>query len=347
MVPINFEYDPDFLKEEIRDDYLVSSEMKTLWLFELDVLNEFIRVCDKYNLTYWADGGTLLGAVRHQGFVPWDDDIDILMPRKDYEQFLKVASTEFEYPYFVTSPQNSYQRTLLTKLIRLDTTQISYILPQVSYDSSEPKDIFGDSFKFIPPRGEDAMTNEQPPCIGIDIFCADNCPDTQSERDMFQRHLLQLRDAYQGAFFEFLFAYKDSTKTEEEFIEIKNKMKERLNDYLCGVQSYNDKDTQFIFNNNFPEHPIDYQLKYKEDYDEVISLPFEMLTIKCPKGYERALDSMYTKRAGGVSWKTPVRDLSYHSQARLFLDFDTPYTEYSKPFFNKPEDLIKIPNIQQ
>ena len=52
MVPINLDYDPSFLEEEVREDYLVTSKMKKLWLVELDILNKFVQVCDKYNITY-------------------------------------------------------------------------------------------------------------------------------------------------------------------------------------------------------------------------------------------------------------------------------------------------------
>ena len=60
MIPINLEYDPKFLEEEERDGYLVSAEMKKLWLVELDILNKFIQVCEKNNLMYWADAGRLV-----------------------------------------------------------------------------------------------------------------------------------------------------------------------------------------------------------------------------------------------------------------------------------------------
>lgn len=66
-------------------------EMKAL---ELDILVQFAQYCDKHNLRYYLYAGTLLGAVRHQGFIPWDDDIDVVMPRPDYERFQELAMRE-------------------------------------------------------------------------------------------------------------------------------------------------------------------------------------------------------------------------------------------------------------
>ena len=63
---------------------------------ELELLNEFVRICDKNKLTYFLVGGSLLGAVRHSGFIPWDDDIDVGMPRKDYDKFLKIVTKELK-----------------------------------------------------------------------------------------------------------------------------------------------------------------------------------------------------------------------------------------------------------
>ena len=100
MVPLQLKIDETFFLPEERNGYMVSSEMKKVWAVELDLLNEFARVCDKYRLKWFAHAGTMLGAVRHHGFIPWDDDIDVVMPREDYERLCSIGSSEFSRPYF-------------------------------------------------------------------------------------------------------------------------------------------------------------------------------------------------------------------------------------------------------
>ena len=73
-----------FLAPEIICDFYVDENRKKLWLVSLDLLSELDRVCRKYELRYFLFFGSLLGAIRHKGFIPWDDDIDIAMPRNDF-----------------------------------------------------------------------------------------------------------------------------------------------------------------------------------------------------------------------------------------------------------------------
>ena len=75
--------------------------MPKLQQMECDMLQEFIAICEKYNLRYYAISGTALGAVRHKGFIPWDDDVDIAMPREDYDRFLAVAGKHLSKHLFL------------------------------------------------------------------------------------------------------------------------------------------------------------------------------------------------------------------------------------------------------
>ena len=75
--------------------------LREIQLFELQMLKDVVKVCDDNNITYIISSGTLLGAVRYGGFIPWDDDIDIDMPLPDYKKFLKIAQRELGEKYFV------------------------------------------------------------------------------------------------------------------------------------------------------------------------------------------------------------------------------------------------------
>lgn len=92
-----------FFEPEWICDFYVDEKRKKIWAVELDILRKIHEVCEKHNLIYFLNWGSLLGAVRHNGFVPWDDDLDIMMPRDDYDRFLALQA-EFDEPYFLQIP---------------------------------------------------------------------------------------------------------------------------------------------------------------------------------------------------------------------------------------------------
>lgn len=81
------------------EDKTVAAAQKVM----LEILLEIHRICMENHITYWLEAGTLLGAIRHKGFIPWDDDCDVSMPRKDYEKFLKIAQDKL--------PENMFLQT--------------------------------------------------------------------------------------------------------------------------------------------------------------------------------------------------------------------------------------------
>lgn len=92
-------------KEIVRDGYIVPKNLYDLWQVELEILDKVDYICKKHEIKYFLMYGTLIGAIRHKGFIPWDDDIDIMMTRENYDKFLNIAQAELGSEYFL---QNTY-----------------------------------------------------------------------------------------------------------------------------------------------------------------------------------------------------------------------------------------------
>ncbi|WP_061019354.1 LicD family protein [Vibrio splendidus] len=109
------------MKEKVDSKTLRSAQFKML-----DILISVDEICKRNDISYWLDGGTLLGAVRHKGFIPWDDDIDICMTRQDFNKFIKLTSDQFPSDLFLQTPKTDnfyFKRTLPCK-VRLNNTKV-------------------------------------------------------------------------------------------------------------------------------------------------------------------------------------------------------------------------------
>lgn len=119
--------------------------MNELQQKERDLLKIFIDFCDKNKLTYFLVGGTLLGAIRHKGFIPWDDDIDVAMPREDYDKFIVLASKHFTKDkdvFFQNYRTDKYYPYVFSKLRDSNTTFIEKIYKHVDMNHGVYIDIF-------------------------------------------------------------------------------------------------------------------------------------------------------------------------------------------------------------
>lgn len=118
-------------------------ELKQLQNCFLAMLKDLDEVCKKHDICYMAAGGTALGAIRHKGFIPWDDDADIIMPRADLEKFKKIFSSEMGDRYEMTSPNSDFQLESMISAIYLKNT---YKAPFLTYNAPFPKGVHIDIF---------------------------------------------------------------------------------------------------------------------------------------------------------------------------------------------------------
>ncbi len=97
-----------------------NSELRELQLAELENMRMFSEICDKHNLRYFLIGGTMLGAIRHKGFIPWDDDMDVGMPRPDYERFIEIAPQELPEGFaFLNYKKNEDYKRYFSRVVNL------------------------------------------------------------------------------------------------------------------------------------------------------------------------------------------------------------------------------------
>ena len=122
----NLIFPPSFFEDEVREGFLVTTMMKRYWASQLKVLSLVDAICRRHNLKWFADYGTLLGAVRHGGFIPWDDDLDICMLREDWNTFFEVAENELPEGFKVlTVRNNSEYEEIIGRVVNSSTIDTS------------------------------------------------------------------------------------------------------------------------------------------------------------------------------------------------------------------------------
>lgn len=101
----NLTFPSEFFEDEVREGFFISGMMKRYWAAQLVVLSEIAKICKKHKIPWYVDYGTLIGVIRHMGFVPWDDDLDICMMRSDYTRFFEIAKKELPPDYTINTLQ--------------------------------------------------------------------------------------------------------------------------------------------------------------------------------------------------------------------------------------------------
>ena len=282
---------------ESQSSYAVSDQMKKVWQVEIDLLKRVIDICDKHNIVYYVSGGTLLGAIRHKGFIPWDNDIDVVMMRSEYDRFLKVAKDELEAPYFLQTADTDEGYFRGHAQIRNSSTtgMLIYEGPRVKFNQG----------------------------IFIDIFPLDNIPDDEGD-EQFQRNQLKLinRMLSLGAQYNPDAPRKLIMKLLRPLVIFASAFYPFKKQYdtmqrLCTA--YNDKDTKRVGFLSFDAE--NERLKFtRKSFENPVLMPFEDIMVNVPGGYDEQLTHQYG------DYMVMKREKNYHGL--VVFDIETPYAEF-------------------
>ena len=290
----------DYFEDEVRGGFYVTGMMKLCWAAQLEVLSEIDRVCEKHGLRWFADCGTLLGAVRHGGFIPWDDDLDICMMRKDYDCFCRVARRELPEGYVVRDHHEADYRELL---LRVNNS--------LFLDFSEEQLEKYHQFPFI---------------AGVDIFPIDRMAPPEQEKKWkeqitFAFSLTAQKDLEEGGRMsrETRLALKELERMTGKAISGDHRVKEQVFDRLTELFSkYRDGSVKEVILT--PYWIKDGSHRYQEEwFSDIVELPFETGTIKAPARYDAILETEY-----GPDYMRPVRfggvhDYPYYEEQEKML----------------------------
>ncbi len=302
------QFEESFFKEEIREGFCVKSMMKRVWAAQMEVLKRFDEICRKNDIRYFVDWGTLLGAVRHKGFIPWDDDIDIMMLRQDYEKFCKIGISQLPDGYDLANIRtyDDYENAI----VRIINNRI------ISCEPERLQEYHG-----------------CPYVVGIDIDIMDY-KSRDPQEDKLQLELLNIVIQSVGA----VKGYEEGNFTLEELkaflgqveglcnykFDYDKSLQQQLRvlgDYICML--YTDQDADEV---QGPVYRIHHRPNYfmpKEWFSDTIYMPFEnVMEVPVPIGYDPFLKLKYGDNYMTPTGKTTSHGYPFYSyQEKMLAEF--------------------------
>ena len=312
---IKHKFSESFFKDE-EATIIISTETKRLWAVELDLLAEFDRVCRAHGIKYSIDGGTMLGKVRHNGIIPWDDDIDVIITRKEYEKLRAVAEKDFTYPYFLQTMQSDPTAALSHPLLRNSST--TAILKSELID------------------GKVAFPNYNHGMF-LDVFVLDAIPDDEAERKAFFSELVKLKTliwrARAAQYLKIQWGW-NIRKILRVLLMVKEKliftligMKSRMcplayyqNEFEKACRRYENIDTKYVSHILFMPNPPANRIVERAKIQETKDVEFMGLMVPMLKEWNYYLTLLYG------NWRKHVSGATKHGDC--IFDVDRPYTEY-------------------
>ncbi len=295
------QFDDSYFEGETREDFYIRPMMKRAWAAQLDVLHEIDRICKRHNIVYFADWGTLLGAVRHKGFIPWDDDLDIGMKREDYDRFMYYGPKELSGGMELI---NSYTESVYHQIMGRVVNGRGLNLSREYLDKY----------------------HGCPYMVGVDIFPQDYIPrDKQDETD--QLELLKAANLLMQIWESENSSQEEKQSCLEELANLTGVPTNpempiqqqlcQLCDRICAMYSSDESDEMAQL--CLLASDENYRLP-KSCYAVMLDMPFENTTIPVPVGYDQILRLRY-----GEDYMTPVKHWNTHTY----------------PFFKPQEEMLR------
>ncbi len=277
-------FSEEFFLNECREGFEISALMKRCWAAQLEVLEQFDGICKRHGLHYYAAYGTLLGAVRHGGFIPWDDDIDIWMLRTDLDRLISECqeSISSEGLQIVTPFSNAEYRNMV---VRINNTRV--------FSLDEPFLMKYHLFPFT---------------AGIDIFPLDSLPDDFAEMEDMRKKLsyaVSLENKWHNG-------SEPLENLMEQYMQLVKELGVSpadendvgchiwwIIDHICGM--YAEKKTKNVAMLTY-YYDDNAKLYDREWFGNPIYLDFEGFSMPCPKESRAVLNTEF-----GKDYMTPVR----------------------------------------
>ena len=261
----------DLYRDEMRSGYLVKADIKKVWNRQLEIWQEVDKICRKHGITYWAAYGTLIGAARHKGFIPWDEDLDLCMMRPDFNRFCDVLD-ELGDSFAV-----AFRNFSTLKIAHNQTTLISL----GTFEEGEPCGLMIDIF-------------------ALDIF-TDGTPESLNALNATKEIYQAMSDCSQ-----LIQRQRDGEcfVNDLELLEYAaalHSVQDKLNLFNLYANNLFDQSSAVVWFEDFIYGKCERPFK-KAWFDETIYLPFETVELPAPKMFDEVLTSFYG------DWRTPVND---------------------------------------
>lgn len=288
----------DFFQEEVRCDYRISESQKMMWAMQIDLYMVFSEICEKYGLKYFMMYGGLLGAVRHDGFIPWDDDIDVAMPRKDYNKFIQIAPKELEEPYALQCPY-TYPNCYITNITLRNSlgTFTPKVFKLLDYNKGIPMDIMPLDYCNL-----DTIQKDREKIYEYIMRCASwmklRCPDLQAEQREKSLQFVTDNPLYDWEMIQKIAGNPD------------NEGSEYMIQTVLMMQRWYNTTTTRIYRSEW--------------FDKVVLHKFESVEVLIPERYDEILTVCYGKH---YMQFPPVRHRG-SIMDNLIVDPYTPYKDY-------------------